>query len=115
MSQRQDYRKEFQPEIDYNTLVKQALLTVIELPKISDFISENIPRAGIMRSSSTFSPERYNRAVRTTCFMLVKRLRDEEYDKVLKTEKDPERLWQALMELLDRNGFWQRAKTVSNL
>jgi len=114
MSQQQ-YRKDFRPEIDYNTLVKQALLTIIDLPRISDFSSENIPQVGIMRSSSRFSPERFDRAVRTACFMLVKRMRDEEYDKILKTEKDPERLWQGLMELLDRSGFWQRAKSTSNL
>jgi hypothetical protein len=115
MSQQQRYQRDFRPEIDYNTLVKQALLTIIELPKISDFASENIPQAGIMRSSSRFSPERFDRAVRTACFMLVKRMRDDEYDKILKGERDPEKLWQALMELLDRSGFWQRTKSVSNL
>lgn len=90
-------------------------MTVIELPRVSDFLSQNIPQAGISRSESRFSPERYDRAVRTVCFMLVKRLRDDEYDKILKTERDPEKLWQGLMELLDRNGFWQRAKSISNL
>lgn len=68
-----------------------------------------------MRSESRFSPERYDRAVRTACFMLVKRLRDPEYEKILNTEKDTEKLWQALMELLDRSGFWQRTKSVSDL
>ncbi len=115
MSQAQRYQRDFRPEIDYNGLVKQALTTIIELPKISDFISQNIPQAGIMRSESRFSPERYDRAVRTACFMLVKRMRDEEYDKILTKEKDSEKLWQALMELLDRNGFWQRTKSISNL
>ena len=116
MSQLQrGYQKEFRPEIDYNGLVREALFTIIELPKISDFASENIPQAGIMRSSSRFSPERFERAVRTVSRMIVKRMRDEEYQKKIDTVKDPDELWEAVMELLDRNGFWQKARRSSHL
>ena len=111
----QKYQREFRPEIDYNGLVREALMTIIELPKISDFQSENIPRAGIMRSSSSFSQERFDRAVTTVAYMIVKRMRDPEYEKKLKEVKDANQLWEAVMELLDRNGFWQKAKRVSHL
>lgn len=113
MSQYQRYQQPFRPEIDYNGLVKEALWTVIELPKISDFASES--NMGVTRSATRFSEERHQRAVRNLAHMIVKRTRDKEYQKALDTEKDPDRLWEAVIELLDRNGFWSKSRRVAHL
>ena len=64
-----------------------------------------------MISESRFSPERFERAVRTASRMVVKRMRDEDYENLLRIEEDPELLWEGLMELLDRNGFWQQGRS----
>ena len=89
---------------------------MVELPKVSDFVSRSVPGAGISMSESRFSPERFERAVKTLSRMIVKRMRDENYEKALKTMNDPDDLWEAVMELLDTNGFWQqRAKRESHL
>ena len=113
VSQSQRYQREFRPEIDYNGLVKEALMTVIDLPKISDFASENIPQAGIMRSSSHFSPERFDRAVKTLSRMIVSRMRDDKYKP--DEAKNADDLWEQVMELLDRNGFWQKPTRITHV
>lgn len=113
MSQRYQNQQQFRPEIDYNGLVREALRIVIQLPMISDMASES--QMGLSRSISKFSPERWDRAVRTLSRIIVKRVRDKEYQTALDTLKDPELLLEAVTELLDRNGFWEKPRRVAHL
>lgn len=115
MSQRQEWAKPVQLQIDYNLAVWQAYLNCVNSFGQPDFQSENIPQAGIMRSASKVTIDRFKFNVQVLYGEIREADRKKAKIEELNIEKDPFGCWHRIVGALDELGFFKPSGRVAHI